>query len=334
MRPLLRWIARAVSAIKRVGARGIRRWSALPVGVQVGVIVGAFLAANAWGGAAWTAVLLFLWSLPGWVDRVTPGSIKQLLAAARRNPWIAIFAFSAPLSLLHPVMLASQSAGETGLAGAAIGLLIPLLLGIPSDTQAVTGMPSFVVGSGVTGVPASDAGGRSIGRSTHVGPSLITLAGAALVVVATFIPWVRVTLPTYGTVDLDGLYGQDHMMTDGAVTLIIGVVLAVAGMARLSARGHAGWRRGVAIALGIGVAALAIWLAGALGLDMAGLLPPAAGTVGPGVVVVGFGGMIAAIGGLLPGRPIRTTITSPAVGASPFTPVSRSRTGLFVRGQR
>ncbi len=356
MRAMVRRIARGIGAIERAGARGIRRWSATPVGVQIGLIVGFLLAFDAWGGAAWTALLLFLWSLPGWLERVTPGSIKRLLAAFRRNPWLAIFAVSAaPLSLLHPVVLAAETAGDTGAAGAVIGLLIPLLMGIPPASPASpagpfiavvgpagpawTGTPfpatepSFVVRPGTNG-PSSEAGRPSSRRLTNVSPSIITLIGAAMVVVATFVPWATVTLPTYGTVDLDGLYGQDHMLTDGGVTLVMGTILAVAGMARLGARGPAGWRRGLAIAAGMGLATLSVWLIGAIRLDMAQLIPPAIGAVGPGAVAVGFGGAIAMVGGLLPGRPVQVPAVSASFGAAPTAVVRRSRTGLFARGQR
>ena len=130
-----------------------------------------------------------------------------------------------------------------------------------------------------------------------------------------------------------GLYGDDPLVSDGALAIGLAIAIAIVALVRLGARGQAGWRRGVAIAGGLGLITVAIWHGGQLAGVIAALQPPASGVIGPGIGVVGFGGALALIGGLLPGRPARLATDFLTVPSTPFQVVEKkSRRSPFARG--
>jgi hypothetical protein len=321
MRRLLTRLAAPFIAIQGVSRRGARRWAETPAGVQLGLITGLAFAAVVWAGAGWMALVLFVWSLPGWIDRVVPGGVRRVLRAIERKPAIGLLPLAVPLELLHLLPGLEQAGGQVALLGALAGLLLPLALGIPPDRAELRASSP---GTGQT-KPATVPGFITVPkpRLTNVGPALMTLLGAATVVAGTLLPWARLTQPGFGPVTLDGFYGQDPATSDGALALGLAIAVAVVATARLGAHGMAGWRRGVAIAAGLGLISLAFWYVGALTADIAALSPPASGAIGPGIGVIGFGGALVLIGGLLPGRPARLATDFMSANASPFIVTSK-----------
>ncbi len=330
MRRLLRGITAPFQAIGRVGRRGAGRWAEAPAGVQLGVIVGLALAAFVWAGAGWMAFVLLFWSLPGWIDRAVPGGVRRILRAIRRRPAIGILPLAAPLSMLHLLIPAEQAGGEAPIVGVLAGLLLPFVLGIwPDRTRSAT--PSRLAGQAQGAVPGFVK--PAAARIANVGPALLTLVGAAIAVIGTFLPWAWFALPGLGTVTADGLYGDDPMTSDGAFALALGIAIVLVATARLGARGQAGWRRGVAIAGGLGLIMVAFWHEGMLATQIDAFLPPASGTIGPGIGVVAFGGAVAFVGGLLPGRPASLPTDFLSVSATPFSGAPKQpRRSPFARG--
>jgi hypothetical protein len=294
MRRGLRMIAAPIRAVVRAARRGQRRWTGSPVGVQVGLIIGVYLSVNVWDAAPWAAFALLLLAAPTWIERGISGGIKRLLAALRRKPSVALVVV--PLyEVIHLLVPLEHFGGLTGVAGAAAGALLVFALGIPADRRPADDRPeaSFVA------TPAP--------RLAHAWPSLLTLLGAVLIIGGTYLPWASLNLRGVAIISANGIHGPDAMATDGAVTVIAGGLILIAGAARLSARGHAGWRRGIAIGLGLGLTTLSAWIGGSIAAQIATFPPDTSGSIGPGVIVIGFGGAFAFVGGLLPGRPTRST---------------------------
>jgi len=329
MRRLLGWVGAHVTAIERVWGRGARRWTGTPVGVQVTLMLGLVVADDIWAGGPWMALGLLLLALPGWIEQVTPGAIKRLFAAIRRNPVIALLVIPAPLSMLHILVPVANADGETGVYGVVVGLLSPFALGMWPDggrSPAAAGL------AGEAGL-AAEAGGTVPGfvaqpapRLTHVGPVLLTLGGAGMLVIGTFLPWAFSTSPL-GTTSANGLHGSTDL--EAAILLGGAAAIAVAAVARLSARGHAGWRRGVAILCGFTLATLGYWMHGNLVAIVATVQEL---SIGPGLAVMAVGGAIAAAGGLLPGRPARSHFDHLVADVSPRSASKEPGGSWFVRG--
>jgi hypothetical protein len=330
MRRALHRITAPFRVIGRVGLRGARRWADLPAGVGFGLIVGLVLTAFVWNGAGWMALVLLLWSLPAWIDRAVPGGVRRVLRTIRRKPAIGILPLAAPLTMIHLLVPAMQVGGATGAYGALAGLLLPFALGIPQDSGTV-GVTSSRAGSSPASVPGFVK--PAAARLTNVGPALLTLAGAAVAAGGAFLPWAWFAAPAIARVTVDGLYGDDPLVSDGALAIGLAIAIAIVALVRLGARGQAGWRRGVAIAGGLGLITVAIWHGGQLAGVIAALQPPASGVIGPGIGVVGFGGALALIGGVLPGRPARLATDFLTVPSTPFQVVEKkSRRSPFARG--
>ncbi len=331
MRRLLRWIAAPFVAVDRIGRRGARRWAESPAGVQVGLIAGLAFAGFVWAAAGWMALVLFLWSLPGWIDRVVPGGVRRVLRMIRRKPAIGLLPLAVPLEMVHILPGLEQAGGQAALIGALAGLLLPFALGIPPD-RAGSPAPSLAPGpNGAAAVPAFLQVPKP--RLTNVGPALMTLLGAAIVIAGILLPWARLADPGFGSATLDGFYGTDPMTSDGALALGLAIAVAVVAAARLGAHGRAGWRRGVAIAAGLALITVVVYDLGTLTADLATLVPPASGTIGPGIGVIEFGGAIVLIGGLLPGRPARLAADFAPATNGPFSvPAKKPGRRPFARG--
>ena len=325
MRRALGWITRLVIAMERIWGRGARRWSGTPIGVKLGLMLGLIVAGDIWAGGPWMALGLFLLSLHTWIERLTPGAIKRVSAAIRRNPVIAILVIPAPLSMVHLFIPVGNAGGGAGVLGFVLGLLTPFALGMwhgarpasagigPSGQVAGGPVPHFV------GLPAP--------RLTHVWPVMVTLGAAAMLVIGTLLPWAFSTSLLQGSRSANGLYGS----TDWEAAIVLGgaAVVALAGVARLSARGHAGWRRGVVILSGFTLAMLGYWMHG----TVVHIVARTEGvSIGPGLAVVAVGGAVAAVGGLLPGRPARSAFHDLAADVSPVSTSNGSGGSWFVRG--
>lgn len=317
MRRLLGWIAAPFIAVRDIGRRGARRWAESPAGVQLGLIAGLAFAAAVQSEAGWMALVLLLWSLPGWIDRSVPGGVRRVLRTIRRKPAIGLLPLAVPLELVHLVPTLGQAGGQAAVIGAVAGLLLPFALGIPPDRA--WGAPSTPgIGRPVSGlVPGFVQASKP--RLTNVGPAILTLGGALAAAVGALVPWAWLDLPGTLRVTADGFYGPDPTTSDGALALGLAIATAFVATARLGAHGAAGWRRGVAIAGGLSLITVAAWHLGMLSNDVVGTWPPTSVTIGPGIGIVGFGGAMVLLGGLLPGRPAPLATDFLAAASGPFS---------------
>ena len=317
MRRLLRWIAAPFMAIRDIGRRGARRWAESPAGVQLGLIAGLGFGAAVRSEAGWMALVLLLWSLPGWIDRSVPGGVRRVLRMIRRKPAIGLLPLAVPLELVHLVPQLGQTGGQAAVIGALAGLLLPFVLGIPPD-RAGRALSTAVPGQTADGlVPGFVQASKP--RLTNVGPAILTLGGAAAAAAGAFLPWAWLDLPGTLRVTADGFYSSDPTTSDGALALGLAIAVAFVATARLGAHGQAGWRRGVAIAGGLCLITVAAWHLGTLADQIADISAPASITIGPGIGVVGFGGAMVLLGGLLPGRPARLATDFLSTASGPFS---------------
>ena len=109
--------------------RGIRRWGRWPAGVQVGLIVGLLFGGIAWTGAPAAGLLVLLWSLVGWIQRVAPEASARIGRALERIPLGMV---SLPVIGLYWVFQLVRLGGPITGIGALLGFLMPFVLGLPA----------------------------------------------------------------------------------------------------------------------------------------------------------------------------------------------------------
>ena len=230
--------------------------------VQLGLIAGLAFTALVRSETGWMALVLFFWSLPGWIDRIVPGGVRRVLRTIQRKPAIGLLPLAVPLELVHVVPTLGQAGGEAAVVGALAGLFLPIALGIPPDRASpAPSKPGSRERPMSAPVPGLVAGFVQVPkpRLTSLGPAIVTLGGAAAAIVGAFLPWAWFDLPGIGHVTADGFYGNDPTTSDGALALGVAVAIAIVATARLGARGAAGWRRGIAISGGFALITVAAW---------------------------------------------------------------------------
>lgn len=280
-----------------------------PLGIQLGLMVGFVLAGNASPELPFVALVLCVTALPVWFDRLTRGALRRSWAAIRHRP-------VAPLRSnpsYHFILLLAPKPDSGALLVMAITLLAPFVLGWVIPMTRPAGRPAAS--------PYSPFAGPSKGRHGHVAPALLTLGGALLALVGTLLPWAFLINPVVGQQPENGL-----TFSVGWFTFGLALAIAIAGATRLGASGRAGWRRGIAIGAGLGLATFAYWLVGDLASEINAFPPPTTGSIGPGALFIGAGGLAAFVGGLLPGRPATALASNQVLGAIPISgraPVAR-----------
>lgn len=132
-------------------------------------------------------------------------------------------------------------------------------------------------------------------------PRIIILIGAAAVIIGSFMPWATLT-SFLGDINKNGTEG------DGAITLVMGILIGLAAVFSKPRSGKRGsW---VAVVLGVLVGLIAI-------IDIADIerlandVPFAEINVGIGLYVVLIGAVIAVVGGLIQ-WPVTDTYTAPS----------------------
>jgi hypothetical protein len=128
---------------------------------------------------------------------------------------------------------------------------------------------------------------------------VVILVAGALAIVGTFLPWITVTAAFIGTIGRNGLDGGG----DGIFTIILGLLIALMGVAILAESGSRNSAR-------LGAVVLAVILLGIAALDIGGVNDrlkslgsnAAIGSVGTGLIAIALAGVLAIIGSVLPGR--------------------------------
>ena len=100
--------------------------------------------------------------------------------------------------------------------------------------------------------PARDASVAAVPRTIPWGGVIIVIGGS-LAALGSFLPWLSASAPLVGTVTKSGLDGGG----DGIITLILGVILALAGVAHVAQAGPARVAAAAAffVSLGLGLIA-------------------------------------------------------------------------------
>jgi hypothetical protein len=128
-------------------------------------------------------------------------------------------------------------------------------------------------------------------RALSAGGLAVT-AGGILFAAGSALPWISVTAPFVGTITRSGLEGGD-----GIITLILGVVITVVGLASLSGSKSAGSKAAMFL-LCLSALGLAAWELINVRVSIGGLDPDVAAyaTVGIGPWMMVAGGLIAVLG--------------------------------------
>lgn len=154
------------------------------------------------------------------------------------------------------------------------------------------------------GLDLSNVQTWGIGQPPAVGPTataqdvslsaVVVLVGGGMYSIGSALPWISVTAPFVGTVTKSGLEGGD-----GIATLILGLLMALLGIARLTGNRGAGSKVAMVI-LCVMAFALAIFEAVNIGDRIANLDSAyrSLATVGIGLWLMIVGGGIASVGSL------------------------------------
>lgn len=162
---------------------------------------------------------------------------------------------------------------------------------------------------------SSSDGTTSEGR----GAALVTIAGGTLAVVGSFLPWVSLQAPFVGTIQKSGMEGGD-----GVITLVIGAIALLVGIAYLTSAQLPRVVTGSPIlgALGVGFVAILNYMdvssrVGQLSTDTEGL---GSGSVGVGLYSLGFAALLLLVGGVsgAGSGQIETTAPKKATRQCPF----------------
>lgn len=147
--------------------------------------------------------------------------------------------------------------------------------------------------------PAEPSAPPASANAKDTTPALVILAGGALGVVGSFLPWITATVALAGTIERNGIDGGG----DGIFTLIAGGLVILAGIARLAGSGSVNATRLLSVVGGAAMVGLAVIDYGSVADRVAEINGDyAVASVGTGIYVVGLGGILAMVGGLLSGR--------------------------------
>jgi hypothetical protein len=130
---------------------------------------------------------------------------------------------------------------------------------------------------------------------------IVLLIAGALAVLGSFLPWITATMAFVGTISRNGIDGGG----DGVITIVLGIVIALIGIARLARSGNPRTMR-----IGAGLAALVLgvvtWVdVASINQRVSGLDSKVAiASLGMGIIVIGIAAVLAFIGALLaPAKP-------------------------------
>jgi hypothetical protein len=153
---------------------------------------------------------------------------------------------------------------------------------------------------GPTPTPAAAPSGLT--RNPDIPGAVLTGFGGLLMIFGSFLPWLTVTAPLIGTISRSGLDGGG----DGVITLALGIVTVLIGMARLMAATMPTLLYRASIITGLVAGATAIY-ANSQVQDRIAQAKDAAGefagllvaNTGAGLWTLGIGAALAIIGGMV-----------------------------------
>lgn len=165
----------------------------------------------------------------------------------------------------------------------------------PSAAPSVHAAPSAYASPLPYAGPPIDTGQRRVPRDRGVGArqlaGWVSLSGAALVAVGSFLPWASVLLagPVYG---IDG---------DGVITLGVALLVAVLGLLAVLGRGRA-WSFVLTLILGLMATGIAAYDLANISAFVSDQSMASLGAGLPVIIVGGVAVMVAAVLGLVRGR--------------------------------
>ena len=152
------------------------------------------------------------------------------------------------------------------------------------------------------------------GRPMEWGGVVILIAGC-LAILGSFLPWIQATAALVGTVTRSGLEGGD-----GLITIALGIVIALLGIAIAARSGSGRTARIGALVCAIVLGIVALIDISDVNKRLAGLNSTVVlGSLGVGLIVVAFAAVLTVIGALLP-RP--HTVETGMTGAETQKPAA------------
>ncbi|WP_234028091.1 hypothetical protein [Pseudonocardia dioxanivorans] len=142
--------------------------------------------------------------------------------------------------------------------------------------------------------------------------AIVTVVGGLLTAIGSFLAWVTVQAPIFGSISVAGTEG------DGKITLVLGILVLIIGVLRLIRPSIPALVQRLPIVLGIIAAALGIYVIIRLGSQIGQIeeLPGASVSVGFGLIMTIVGAVVSVVGGIVVSSQ-RPTVPGGVAGLGP-----------------
>jgi hypothetical protein len=124
----------------------------------------------------------------------------------------------------------------------------------------------------------------------------VVLIAGCLAIVGSFLPWIQVRAVFVGAISRNGLDGGG----DGIVTIGLGILIGLLGIAILARRGSPRTPRLRPVVCGASLGYVAYTDISTVNQRIASVAPDVTASLGPGLILVALAAVLAVIGALIP----------------------------------